>query len=145
MNLKFAEALKVYSFPDRHPRPMEDILDKNNVLILMKLERSKQIIGAFTEVGFSSKPVRIPRDNPRSFLCNLSQEHFLFASKTNKTHSVDRNYLMFGNWEIRMQVGEKELYSDAGKKGGCFMRETFGGREVQADPRLWLFGEEHRQ
>jgi hypothetical protein len=122
---------------------MEEILDKNNIMIVMKLSNSSQIVGAFTEIPFSSKPVRIPRDNPKSFLCNLSNEHFLYASKTNKTHSVDRNYLMFGNWEIKIKVGENILYSDIGKKGGCFMRGSFGGRDIEEDPRAWLFGDEH--
>lgn len=75
----------------------DKFLDRSNVLLLMKLA-SDQVIGAFSEVAFSSKPVLIPRDNPRCCLFNLTKHHFLYASKTNKTHSVDRSYLMFGNW-----------------------------------------------
>jgi hypothetical protein len=60
--------------------------------------KNKQIVGAFTEVGFSSKQTLIPKDNPRCCLFNLSKGHFLYASRTNKTHSYDKNYILFGNW-----------------------------------------------
>lgn len=98
MNLKFSHCETVYAYPDdANSDPMRKILDKNNVMVLMRLT-SGQYIGAFSEVAFSSKDVLIPRDNPKSFLCNVTSRHFLYASKTNKTHSVDRNFLMFGNW-----------------------------------------------
>lgn len=135
MNLKFTQCEIVYTFPDNSSiKPMEQILDRQNLMILMKLS-SGQIVGAFTEVPFSSKDVLIPRDNPKCFLANLSHKRFLYASKTNKTHSVDRNYLMFGNWEIKIKIGDRILDSDVGKKGGCFMRESFGGSEVQCNTR----------
>lgn len=109
MNLKFTQCEMVYTFPENNNAiSMDKILDRQNVMLLMKLS-SGQVISAFSEVPFSSKDVLIPRDNPRCFLCNFTQQHFLYASKTNKTHSVDRNYLMFGNWEIKIKIGDKIL------------------------------------
>jgi hypothetical protein len=104
---------------------MEKILDKDNILIVMHLTTS-QVVGAFTHVNFSSKPVLIPRDNPRAFLFNLTNKHSLFASRTNKTHARDANYLTFGSWEIKLKVGELEFESELGTKADCYRRQGFG-------------------
>jgi len=83
---------------------MSRILDKDNLLIVISL-CSGQTVGAFTQTNFSSRPVLIPRDNPKCFLFNLTNKHCLFSYKTNKTHARDTNYLTFGSWEIKLKVG----------------------------------------
>jgi hypothetical protein len=102
---------------------------------------NNQTIGAFTQLCFDPKPNYIPKSNPKSFLCNLSEERFLFASRINKTHSYDKNYLIFGNWEIKIKTGEKYLESSLGKKGSCFAKIEYEGEGVvDKDMRRWLFG-----
>lgn len=59
---------------------------------------NNEVIGAFTEIGFSSKLNLIPKDNPKCCLFNLNQNHLLYAQRTNKTHSCDKSYILFGNW-----------------------------------------------
>ena len=69
----------------------------------------------------------IPKDNPRCCLLNLTTSHFLYASRTNKTHSCDINYLLFGNWELKLKVGETILNSDLGTRGDCFTKRAYNG------------------
>jgi hypothetical protein len=140
MSLSFSSWDVLYQYPQMGQYNfIKDILDHGNVVLVMQLQ-SGPVMGAFTEVSFSSKPVYIPKDNPRCFLFNLALDHFLFASRTNKTHSRDENYITFGSWEIKMKAGELCFESEMGTQGGCFGRKEFNGREAE-DSKAWLFGE----
>lgn len=97
-------------------------------------------MGAFTELGFD-KPKLIPRENPRCFLFNAGRSRFLFAHKINKTHSYDPNYLIFGNWEIKLKAGEDFLQSKLGSKGDCFALTDFASSSLfKGDASDWLLG-----
>jgi hypothetical protein len=70
---------------------------KNNILFLAELE-NKEIIGAFTHLAFDPQPNYIPKENPKAFFCNLNKNVFVYAYKINRTHTYDKDYLIFGNW-----------------------------------------------
>jgi hypothetical protein len=127
MGLKFKQCENVYNFPELAKENIgEDKLKNPNFMLLMELT-NKQIIGAFTEFGFRTKPAIFNNENQRCCLFNLTTEHFLYAAQTNKTHSYDNNCITFGNKEINVKMGEGILYSDLGKSEDCFTKSSLGG------------------
>ena len=61
MGLTFENSNKLYCFPEEANMNFHEKIDeKKNILLLIKLEND-HIIGAFTEIGFYSKPNFIPK------------------------------------------------------------------------------------
>lgn len=97
----------------------------SNILFIAQLENN-EVIGAFTHIGFNPKPKLIPTSNPKSFLCNLTQNRYLYAYLTNKTHSYDKNYFILGNEEIKLKSGSSTLEGNWGTNGNIFAKSEFG-------------------
>ena len=77
----------------------------SNILFVAELKDNKNIIGAFTANCFKPKNNFIPKANPKSFLFNITLNRYVYAHRTNKTHTYDPHYLIFGNWEIKIKSG----------------------------------------
>lgn len=120
MDLRFTQCKKVYDFPDMKGIDFHTTIDnKNDLLFLAELENN-ETIGGFTHICFDRTPNYIPKENKKSFLCNLNRDIFAFASRANKTLTYDENYFILGNWEIKVKNGENILETTWGSKSDCF-------------------------
>jgi hypothetical protein len=50
----------------------------------------------------------------------------VYAHRVNRTHSYDSNYLIFGNWEIKVKSGDNVLETNWGGNGDCFLKSQYG-------------------
>lgn len=90
---------------------------------------NKEIVGAFTHLGFDPKPNYIPKQNPKSFIYNFTKNLFIYAYKVSRTHTYDENFLIFGNWEIKVKARTNILETNWGSNGDCFLRSYYGKEE----------------
>ena len=49
----------------------------------------------------------------------------VYAHRTNKTLTYDKNYLIFGNWEIKIKNGGNVLETTWGNNGDSFSKRKF--------------------
>ena len=130
----------LFDFPDMIGTDFHAKIDnKNDLLFLAELENN-EVIGAFTHKCFDSTPNPMPKENKKSFLCNLNRDVFAFASRFNKTLTYDENFFILGNWEIKVKVGENILKTDWGKKSDCFQYTTFGEDKKHTMKQAQFFG-----
>lgn len=59
----------------------------------------------------------------------MNKEAFVYTDRFNRTHTYDKNHLIFGNWEVKVKVGEELLYTSWGTSGDIFVRKHFGSPE----------------
>lgn len=141
MNLNFVKADKLYEFPKMQKYNFHSKIDRrSNILFLAELENN-EIVGAFTHLCLDPQPNYIPKENSKSFLCNLTKKAFAFASRVYKTQSYDENYLIFGNWQIKVKWGSDVLTTNWGTNGDCFRLRRYGGSQLLTLNVEQFFGE----
>ena len=77
--------------------------------MIAKLANGKNL-AAFTEISFENRS--IPEPNPRAFLCDLNREKFYKPKNMYKTICYDKNFILFGNSEIRIKHKDNKIYSN---------------------------------
>lgn len=98
MNLNITRYQLAYDYEDMKLINFHDKIDKKHNVFFMAELQNKEVIGAFTHLPFDPEPNYIPKANPKSFICNLNKNVFIYAYKANKTHTYDKDFLIFGNW-----------------------------------------------
>ena len=98
------------------------------------------MLGGFSQAAFDPKPNPIPVENPRAFMFNLKLRRWAFANRITKTHSYDPNWLLLGNWEIKLKACSQQLESSWDGKGGVFTRAHFTSGQPTGRGQQWLLG-----
>ena len=135
----------LYSYPEEAATNFHKKIDSiPNIVVLIGME-DEQLVGGFTEGAFDPKPNPIPIENPHAFMFNLKHRRWAFANRITKTHSYDPNYLLLGNWEIKLKACSGELESTWDGRGGVFTKAHFKSSEPAGHPQEWLLGSNHQK